>query len=124
MSAKNSAKRGPGMNKQIIKYIILAVSIIAILASGYLIYRNVFPDESSSSVVTQNALERIETRITSLESLYKEAKKDAHKSAERVEREVSTLAPDDVAVELSALLGESRSERRDRVYPEGVDQSD
>lgn len=112
------------MNKQIIKYIILGVSIIAILASGYLIYRTVCPDDPSSAVVTQNALERIEKRVTDLESLYKEAKKDAHKSAERVEREVSALAPDDVAVELSVLLRESRSERRDRVRSEGVELPD
>lgn len=112
------------MNKQIIQYIILAVSIIAILASGYAIYRTVYPENDYSAVVTNNAIERVEKRIVELESLYREAKKNARVSAEQTEREVSALAPDDVAVELSALLGESRSERRDRVRSEGVELPD
>ena len=112
------------MNKQNLKYIILAVSIIIILGSSWMVYRTIYPKPQYSATVTEAALERIEKRIADLESTYKEAKKDARVSAEQVEREVSALAPDDVAVQLSALLEQSRGERRDRVRTEGVDQPD
>lgn len=114
------------MNKQNLKYIILAVSIIIILVSSWMVYRTIYPKPqySATATVTEAALERIEKRIADLESTYKEAKKDARVSAEQVEREVSALAPDDVAVQLSALLEQSRGERRDRVRAEGVDQPD
>ena len=112
------------MNKQNLKYIILTVSIIVIAVGSVFLYRAIFPPDPPVISATELALQKIEDKVAELESSLKEAKKDAHKSAERVEREVSALAPDDVAVELSVLLRESRSERRDRVRSEGVELPD
>jgi len=112
------------MNYRIVKYIILAVSIITILASSVFLYRVIFPPDPPVISATELALQKIEGKIAGLESSLKEAKKNAYMSTQKVETEVSALAPDDVAVELSALLRESRSERRDRVRSEGVELPD
>lgn len=111
------------MNYRIVKYIILAVSIIAILASSVFLYRVIFPPDPPVISATELALQKIEGKIAGLESSLKEAKKNAYMSTQKVEAEVSALAPNDIAVELGILLNKSRGERRDRVYPEGVDQS-
>ena len=112
------------MNYRIVKYIILAVSIITILASSVFLYRVIFPPDPPVISATELALQKIEGKIAGLESSLKEAKKNAYMSTRKVEAEVSALAPNDIAVELGILLNKSRGERRDRVYPEGVDQSD
>ena len=112
------------MNYRIVKYIILAVSIIAILASSVFLYRVIFPPDPPVISATELALQKIEGKIAGLESSLKEAKKNAYMSTQKVETEVSALAPNDIAIELGILLNKSRGERRDRVYPEGVDQSD
>ena len=112
------------MNYRIVKYIILAVSIITILASSVFLYRVIFPPDPPVISATELALQKIEGKIAGLESSLKEAKKNAYMSTQKVEAEVSALTPNDIAVELGILLNKSRGERRDRVYPEGVDQSD
>lgn len=112
------------MNKQNLKYIILTVSIIVIAVSAVFVYRVIFPPDPPVISATELALQKIEDKVAELESSLKEAKKNAYMSTQRVEAEVSALAPNDIAVELGILLNKSRSERRDRVYPEGVDQSD
>ena len=112
------------MNYRIVKYIILAVSVIAILAGSVFLYRAIFPPDQPVISATALALQKIEGKIAGLESSLKEAKKNAYMSTQKVEAEVSALAPNDIAVELGILLNKSRGERRDRVYPEGVDQSD
>lgn len=112
------------MNKQNLKYIILTVSIIVIAVSVVFVYRVIFPPDPPVISATELALQKIEDKVAELESSLKEAKKNAYMSTQRVEAEVSALAPNDIAVELGILLNKSRGERRDRVYPEGVDQSD
>ena len=112
------------MNYRIVKYIILAVSIITILASSVFLYRVIFPPDPPVISATELALQKIEGKIAGLESSLKEAKKMLICPRKGGGPKSLPLLLMMLLLSFPLLLKKSRSERRDRVYPEGVDQSD
>lgn len=104
--------------------ILILLLVLSLALAGYLVYDNrQLRNTGQTTLQIEQSMSKIENKLSDLQNVYKEAKERAYVSSLEIEREVSALTPDAVAIELDAMLADYRSARSDSIRSGGLDNS-